>query len=108
MSEHRRFLLAAAALVVLTSIMLFAVLKLPSSRLDVPYTFSGDAIEKLTQVRNVAETGWLFHSDRLGYPFGYDRLDFPRFDTLNYAIMGPIAAVTGEAGLAMNLYFLAG
>lgn len=99
--------LAALALVVLTSLVIVAALKLPLSRLDVPYTFHGDAVDKLTQIQNVAETGWLFHNPRLGYPFGYDRLDFPRFDSLNYAIMGPVAALTGKPGLAMNLYFLA-
>lgn len=96
------------ALIVVTTLLLVFALKLPLSRLDVPYTFSGDAVEKLTQIDTVAETGWLFHNPRLGYPFGYDRLDFPRFDSLNYAIMGPIAALTGESGLAMNLYFIAG
>ncbi|MGC4037786.1 MAG: hypothetical protein QM764_17620 [Chitinophagaceae bacterium] len=75
---------------------------------DVPYTFEGDALDKLAQIQTVKETGWLFHNDRLGVPFGYDRLDFPRFDSLNYVILGPIAALTGKPGLAMNLYFLAG
>ncbi|WP_185982851.1 hypothetical protein [Aureimonas mangrovi] len=92
---------------ILVSILFLFVLPMPLSRLDVAYTFSGDAVDKLVQIKNVAETGWLFFNDRLGYPFAYDRLDFPRFDSLNYAIMGPIAAVTGEAGLAMNLYYLA-
>ena len=91
-----------------TTWLLLFVARVPMSRLDVPYTFAGDAVDKITQVRNVAETGWLFHNDRLGYPFGYDRLDFPRFDSLNYAVMGPIAAVTGQAGLALNLYYIAG
>lgn len=91
-----------------TSLLLLLVVRLPLSRLDVAYTFGGDAMEKLAQIRNVAETGWLFHSDRLGYPFGYDRLDFPRFDSLNYVFMGPLAAISGEAGLAMNLYYIAG
>lgn len=94
-------------LVALVTVLLFLVLRMPLSRLDVPYTFLGDAVEKLTQVKTVAETGWLFHNERLGYPFGYDRLDFPRFDSLNYMVMGPLAALTGEAGAAMNLYFLA-
>jgi len=95
-------------LAIATSLLLLLMVRLPLSRLDVAYTFGGDAMEKLAQIRNVAETGWLFHSERLGYPFGYDRLDFPRFDSLNYALMGPLAAVSGEAGLAMNLYYIAG
>jgi len=98
---------AAIAVVAITTLLLVFALKLPTSRLDVPYTFHGDAVEKLAQVDTVAETGWLFHNPRLGYPFGYDRLDFPRFDSLNHAVMGPVAALTGEPGLAMNLYFLA-
>src|SRR6185312_5482286 len=40
-------------------------------------------------------------------PFGYDRLDFPRFDSLNYALLGPVAALIGPAA-AMNLYYIAG
>jgi phosphoglycerol transferase len=96
------------AIAIATSVLLLLMVRLPLSRLDVAYTFGGDAMEKLAQIQNVAETGWLFHSDRLGYPFGYDRLDFPRFDSLNYALMGPLAAISGEAGLAMNLYYIAG
>ncbi|NCT66832.1 MAG: hypothetical protein GXC76_04205 [Rhodanobacteraceae bacterium] len=99
--------LALLGLVVLTSVLMVGALKLPLERLDVPYTFHGDAVDKLAQIHTVAETGWLFHSPRLGWPFGYDRLDFPRFDSLNYAIMGPVAALSGQSGLAMNLYFLA-
>lgn len=94
------------ALIVLTT-LLIGVERLPLSRFDVPFTTFGDSIDKLTQIETVAETGWLFHNDRLGYPFGYDRLDFPRFDSLNYAFLGPVAAITGEPGVAMNLYFLA-
>lgn len=107
--KDRRFekWLAPAILAVVTTLLLVFALKLPMTRLDVPYAFWGDAVEKLAQVDTVAETGWLFHNPRLGYPFGYDRLDFPRFDSLNYVVMGPIAALTGESGLAMNLYFLA-
>ena len=91
-----------------TAFVLVFVLKLPFARLDVPYTFEGDDIDKIAQIQTVAETGWLFHNDRLGYPFGYDRLDFPRFDSLNYAIMGPIAALTGKPALTINLYYIAG
>lgn len=99
---------ALLCLTALVTLVLFFLLKVPLDRLDVPFTFLGDAIDKLTQIKTVAETGWLYHNDRLGFPFGYDRLDFPRFDTLNYAVMGPIAALTGQAGLAMNLYFILG
>ncbi|MBN8726558.1 MAG: hypothetical protein J0H15_02500 [Xanthomonadales bacterium] len=104
--QHR--LASTAALILLTSGLLAGMSKIPLSRLDVPYTFQGDAIDKLAQIHIVAENGWLFDAPRLGYPFGYDRLDFPRFDSLNYAILGPLAALTGESGLAMNLYYLAG
>lgn len=104
---YRRDLIALLVLFAVVSLLLFFVLKMPLSRLEVPYNFMGDSITKIMHVVNVAETGWLFGNDRLGYPFGFDRLDFPRFDSLNYAIMGPIAAITGEAGLAINLYFLA-
>lgn len=105
--SHRRDSTALLALFIIVSILLFFVLKMPLSRFEVPYTFASDAITKIMHVVNVSETGWLLGNDRLGYPFGFDRLDFPRFDSLNYAIMGPIAAITGEAGLAVNLYFLA-
>lgn len=107
MDARRRSVLSVVALLLLTTILIFWGIELPMTRLDVPYTFFGDAVDKLTQIDNVAETGWLFDNPRLGYPFGYDRLDFPRFDSLNYAVMGPLAALTGKSGLAMNLYFIA-
>lgn len=89
-----------------TTLLLLA-LRLPPGRLDVPYQFEGDALDKLAQIKNVAETGWLFHNDRLGFPFGYDRLDFPRFDSLNYALMAPFAWLLGPE-ITINLYFVAG
>ena len=94
------------ALALATALALMFIVKLPLSRLDVPYTFAGDTLDKLVQVETVAETGWLFHNERLGFPYGYDRLDFPRFDSLNYVVMGPIAAATGSSGLAINLYYI--
>ncbi|HEY6631986.1 MAG TPA: hypothetical protein VIZ90_11080 [Rhizobiaceae bacterium] len=100
--------LAVVCLIAAVTLTLFALMRVPLTRLDVAFTFVGDAVDKLTQIKTVAESGWLFRNDRLGFPFGYDRLDFPRFDSPNYAIMGPIAAITGEAGTAMNLYFIAG
>lgn len=108
MNMRGRRIFAGLAMLALVTAVLVLILRVPLARLDVPYSFTGDAVDKLAQIHNVAETGWLFHSDRLGYPFGYDRLDFPRFDSLNYAIMGPVAALTGQSGLAMNLYFIAG
>lgn len=107
MDARMRAALPVALLLLLTTILLLWGIELPLTRLDVPYAFFGDAIDKLTQIDNVAETGWLFDNPRLGYPFGYDRLDFPRFDSLNYAVIGPLAAMTGQSGLAMNLYFIA-
>ncbi|MEO7431743.1 MAG: hypothetical protein ABIR62_06915, partial [Dokdonella sp.] len=108
MSERRLRLAAAAVLFLLITVVVFGVLKLPYSRVDVPYAFTGDAIDKLAQIQNVIDTGWLFDNLRLGYPFGYDRLDFPRFDSLNYLLMAPVALITGHPGTAMNLYFLLG
>jgi phosphoglycerol transferase len=105
LERHGRRLMPYVILAIAATLMIIA-LRMPLSRLDVPYVFTGDAVDKLTQIENVAETGWLFHNDRLGFPFGYDRLDFPRFDSLNYALMGPVAALIGPAR-AMNLYFLA-
>jgi len=95
-------------LAALITLVLIVLVRVPFSRLDVPYTFSSDAVYYLAQIKTVAETGWLFHNDRLGYPFGYDRLDFPGFDSLNYVFLGPIAALTGEPGFALNVYFQAG
>jgi hypothetical protein len=54
------------AIAIATSVLLLLMVRLPLSRLDVAYTFGGDAMEKLAQIQNVAETGWLFHSYRLG------------------------------------------
>ena len=41
-----------------TAFVLVFVLKLPFARLDVPYTFEGDDIDKIAQIQTVAETGW--------------------------------------------------
>jgi phosphoglycerol transferase len=105
LSRYRVF--APWAVLAIGTTLLLLALRLPPGRIDVPYQFEGDALDKLAQIKNVAETGWLFHNDRLGFPFGYDRLDFPRFDSLNYALMAPLAWLLGPE-ITINVYFAGG
>ena len=99
MIDRRRWLAAIAASIVLTTFLVIFARKLPMERLDVPYTFAATA-GQMAQIHNVAETGWLFTTIASAI-IRIRSLDFPRFDSLNYAIWGD-CRVDWPDGLAFN------
>ncbi|MBD1869717.1 hypothetical protein H6F95_20925 [Cyanobacteria bacterium FACHB-471] len=86
--------------------MLFIFLNLGGSTLSTPFSYAGDALYKANEVKTMMDTGWLFHNPSLGAPFSYDRLDFPRFDSLNYLIMKIFLIFTKDYAIVLNSYYL--
>lgn len=81
-------------------------LQLWRSSLQVPYTYGSDALLLQAWIQSMMDDGWYLHSNRLGMPFGSDIHDFPQADCLHYVLMKWLALAIGDAGAAMNLYFL--
>lgn len=73
--------------------------------LRVPVTYEGDGLFFTALVKAVSEDGPLYAS-RIGAPFGSDLVDWPVGMWVPLAVMAGITRVSGEAGTAINLYWL--
>ncbi len=77
--------------------------------LRLPWDTRSDATLISTMVKNLADGGWYTDQPRLGAPFGQHLEDFPHGgETFQLVAMKVLTTVTGDWGLAMNLYFLLG
>jgi len=105
-SNSRTGVAVYLATLVFSCILLFIFLDLGNSTLSTPFNYAGDALYKSNEVKTMIDTGWLFHNPSLGAPFGYNRLDFPRFDSLNYLIMKVFLIFTQDYAVVINSYYL--
>jgi phosphoglycerol transferase len=76
--------------------------------LRAPFTASGDGAFYLMLTRALGENGQYLTNPSLGYPNGQELQDLPHgADNLNLLLLR-LAAFTGQPGLALNLFYLAG
>ncbi|MEY4912099.1 MAG: hypothetical protein RL761_1762, partial [Pseudomonadota bacterium] len=73
-----------------------------------PFTYGGDGISYMWNIKRVIEEAWFFTNSNTGYPFGSNHLDYPTSDTGNYAILKIIGTLFQSPVAALNLYFLLG
>lgn len=74
-----------------------------------PLDTRSDATLISAMVKTMGERGWYLHQPRLGAPFGQQFYDFPHGgETFQLAAMKVLVTITGDWGLAINLYFFAG
>src|SRR5690606_20613487 len=86
-----------------------AMLRVWTMPLRLPWDTRSDATLISTMVKNTVDTGWFSDQPRLGAPFGQSLHDFPHGgETFQLVGMKAIAAVTGDWGLTMNVYFILG
>ena len=97
----------AGAAAVISAVVLAVVLRLWEGDLSVPFAASGDALFNAVLTKGLLEQGWWTHNPSLGYPAGLDLHDFAMGgDHLHVVGLLIIGKVTGDAGLALNLYWL--
>jgi phosphoglycerol transferase len=76
--------------------------------LEVPFDATGDGAFYLMLTRGLERTGHYLTNPGLGYPAGQELYDLPHgADNLNLLLLR-VAALVGEPGLALNLFYLAG
>lgn len=80
-------------------------LRLAERDLRVPFEYGGDALFYTVVTKAVSEDGFS-RFGRLGAPFGMDLFDWPTGMLLDLSVLGLLARLLGEAGLALNLYWL--
>jgi phosphoglycerol transferase len=73
-----------------------------------PFTYAGDGISYMWNIKRVIEEAWFFSNSHTGYPFGSNHLDYPTSDTGSYAILKLVGTVFQSPVAALNLYFLLG
>jgi phosphoglycerol transferase len=73
-----------------------------------PFTYAGDGISYMWNIKRVIEEAWFFTNSHTGYPFGSNHLDYPTSDTGSYAILKLLGTVFQSPVAALNLYFLLG
>jgi hypothetical protein len=93
---------------VITGVLTVFALELWNARLDVPFTYWGDALSIAAHFKTVFETGWYEFQPALGAPYGQTYNDFPVADNLNFVAADLLRFVTGNPIIGMNLYFIAG
>jgi phosphoglycerol transferase len=73
-----------------------------------PFTYAGDGISYMWNIKRVIEETWFFANSHTGYPFGSNHLDYPTSDTGSYAILKVLGTAFQSPVAALNLYFLLG
>ena len=74
-----------------------------------PFDTRSDATLISAMVKTIEERGWYLNQPRLGAPFGQQFYDFPHGgESFQLFAMKVLVTVTGDWGLAINLYFLLG
>ncbi len=75
----------------------------------IPYDTRSDATLISAMVKTIHERGWYLSQPRLGAPFGQQFYDFPHGgETFQLVAMKVLVTITGDWGLAINLYFFLG
>ncbi|MCU1370441.1 MAG: hypothetical protein JWO77_1635 [Ilumatobacteraceae bacterium] len=74
-----------------------------------PFDTRSDATLISSMVKTMGERGWYLNQPRLGAPFGQQFYDFPHGgESFQLFAMKVLVTITGDWGLAINLYFFLG
>lgn len=76
--------------------------------IQTPFTYAGDGISYLWNIKRVVEETWYFNNTHTGFPFGSNHLDYPTADTGSYFILKVIGLLFQSPVAALNLYYLLG
>jgi phosphoglycerol transferase len=73
-----------------------------------PFTYGGDGLSYLWNIKRVLEGAWFFENAHTGFPFGSNHLDYPTSDTGSYLALKLLGSVFHSPVAAANLYYLLG
>ncbi len=78
----------------------------PDFQFDLPVWYKKDGLSYLFRIKTLIENPWHTWNPDVGYPFGYNSLDYPDASIGTYLVWKIIGAVTRDIGVTMNLFFL--
>lgn len=92
----------------LSLLLLVPVLRLDKADLRVPLQSSGDAaFYQGVIIRPLMTQPWYIVNSDLGAPYGLELYDYPAgTDTLLYLVMKPIAVLTRDSAVTLNIFYL--
>ncbi|MHC4514439.1 MAG: hypothetical protein ACYS5W_12135 [Planctomycetota bacterium] len=96
--------LGAAVLSTAAVMWLLAVLERDCG---VPFTYSGDALYYMTQLKGLVENGTYMVNPALGAPTGAVMYDYPESEPLHFVVLRILTLLGFDVGAAINLYYLA-
>jgi phosphoglycerol transferase len=76
--------------------------------LHVPLSYGEDGLLVESFVKRVMDNSWINISQQMGAPFGSLLYDYPVPDSGSLLVLKLIGSITQSAGVAFNVYFLAG
>jgi hypothetical protein len=97
-----------ASAVVLTTLLMWPVLRLDRASLSVPFIYSGDGNSGAAQIKAVLDHGWYESNPSLAAPAGQVFHDFPMPDNLHLMVTRVAGLFTDQYAVVLNLYFLLG
>ncbi|MGN6693891.1 MAG: hypothetical protein ACTHN0_06905 [Aquihabitans sp.] len=98
--------LAVAGLAWIWAAILLRIWDMPKR---LPFDTRSDATLISAMVKTMEERGWYLNQPRLGAPFGQQFYDFPHGgESFQLMAMKVLVTITGDWGLAINLYFFLG
>jgi hypothetical protein len=104
----RRELGAYLATVIGSIAAMAAAMNLWKADLDVPFSWSGDAVASAAHVKATMQWGWYENQPDLGAPYGQTYHDFPFGDNLPLVFAKVAGWFTGSWPVVFNLYYLLG
>ena len=105
---HEHFTAIKGYLISLVACILLLIwsLKLYNADLSIPLAYDGDALYFYTWTKTIVETGWVFHNNFIGAPYGLELYDFPLNSTLDILFIKLISFFTSDPILVENLFYL--
>ena len=95
-----------AGAMLVTSVVLFAGLRLDSATLYAPLTYDDDALLIMPMVKSTLERGSHWRNERLGFPGILELHDFPVTDHLHFAIIWLLGQFMANWVAVFNLYYI--
>lgn len=106
MDSIRKTFAAYAITIIASILILIWVMDLWRADLEIPFSYSGDALFGSMIIKGMMENGWYLHNNLVGAPFGLDTYDFPGADNFNFLLIKIISMLSSNYAAALNLYFL--
>jgi hypothetical protein len=107
--KYRKQLFCCFILIVIPIVLINYFYLFYTMDLNYPISYTGgDDFFLFVNAKNVLESGWVFHNDFLGAPYGANNYDYPSLllDNVDTFILKILVLITHNVVLSVNLQFI--